>query len=113
MTKYQVQYKPINETTNLPITNKTLELWSGSLNNNGGFNPQYDMILYFKKAIQSGGFSQNDFVRVAGDVWVVYAETDSVKGAMVLAKPLIREYGIENVQVCKIAPCNIEVVFEE
>ena len=113
MTKYQVQYKPINEATNGCITNKSLEVWSGSVNTTGGFNPQHDMILYFKRTATQGAMSSADFSRIPGDFWCVYAETDSIKGAMVIAKILIKEYGSENVQICKIAPCNIEVVFEE
>lgn len=111
MVRYQVQYKPINPITNNPATNTTLNTWNGSTTTTGGFNPNYDMMLMF---IGTNGCSgPNDFKRIDNEVWAVYAVKESIKSAMKEAKPLIQQYGIENVQICKVVQANIDIVFEE
>lgn len=113
MVKYQVQYKPINPVTNNPVTNTALEDWNGSVLTTGGFNPNYDMTLIFTKTATTGAIQISDFKRIESEVWAVYAVKESIKAAMKVAKPLIQEYGIENVQICKVVQANIDIVFEE
>lgn len=114
MVQYQVQYKPINPVTNNCVTNTTLTPWSGASSASGTTDPRYDMaLMYIKSGQQNGNINYNDFKRIDSEIWAVYAVVDSVKAAMRMAKPLIREYGNSNVQICKVAPSNIEIVFEE
>lgn len=111
MVRYQVQYKPVNPITNNPVTNTTLSVWNGSTTTTGGFNPNYDMILMFIGTNGCNGAS--DLKRIENDVWAVYAVKESIKSAMKVAKPLIQEYGIENVQICKVVQANVDIVFQE
>lgn len=113
MVKYQVQYKPINPVTDNPVTNTTLADWSGSVLTTGGFNPNYDMALMFTRTATTGTIQISDFKRIESEVWAVYAVKESIKAAMKVAKPLIQQYGIENVQICKVVQANIDIVFEE
>lgn len=113
MVKYQVQYKPVNPTTNNPATNTALEDWDGVVTTTGGFNPNYDMALMFTRTDTTGTMSAADFKRIDVEVWAVYAVKESVKAAMKVAKPLIQTYGIENVQICKVVQANIDIIFEE
>jgi len=113
MVLYQVQYKPINPVTNNPVTNTTLDPWSGTVTTTGGFNPNYDMALMFTRTATTGTMSSGDFKRIDNEIWAVYAVKESIKSAMRVAKPLIQEYGIENVQICKVVQANIDIIFEE
>lgn len=113
MVSYQVQYKPVNPVTNSPVTNTSIESWDGSVLTTGGFNPNYDMALMFTRTATTGTMSASDFKRIDNEIWAVYAVKESVKSAMKVAKPLIQEYGIENVQICKVVQANIDIVFEE
>ena len=113
MVKYQVQYKPINPVTNNPVTNTTLSEWNGTTTNTGGFNPNHDMALMFIKAGTGGSVNVDDFKRIDSEVWAVYAVKESIKAAMKVAKPLIQEYGVDNVQICKVVQANIDIIFEE
>lgn len=113
MVQYQVQYKPINPVTNNPVTNTTIESWDGTVSTSGGFNPNYDMALMFTRTSTTGTMGVGDFKRIDSEVWAVYAIKESIKSAMKVAKPLIQEYGIENVQICKVVQANIDIVFEE
>lgn len=45
--------------------------------------------------------------------WSVYCNCTSVKEAQVKAKPLIVKLGVNNVQICKIVPSSVQIVFEE
>ena len=113
MVKYQVQYKPINPVTNTPVTNTTLSEWDGKVNTTGGFNPNHDMALMYTKTNPQGNIAVNDFKRIDGEVWAVFAVKESIKAAMKVAKPLIQEYGVDNVQICKVVQANIDIIFEE
>lgn len=113
MVKYQVQYKPINPITNTSVTNTTLGTWDGNVSTTGGFNPNYDMALMFIKTATTGVPQITDFKRIESEIWAVYAVKDSIKAAMKVAKLLIQEYGIENVQICKVVQANIDIIFEE
>ena len=113
MVRFQIQYKPIHPVTNAGVTNLTLETWNGSVSNMGSVNPNYDMLLMYVRTDSQSQLSTGHFVRVPSETWAVYSESDSIKGAMAIAKPLIKQYGISNVQICKIAPCDLEIVFEE
>ena len=113
MVVYQVQYKPINPVTNNPVTNTALAAWDGTVTTTGVFNPNYDMALMFIRTATTGTMSAGDFKRIDNEVWAVYAVKESIKSAMRVAKPLIQEYGIENVQICKVVQANIDIIFEE
>ena len=65
------------------------------------------------EVISSNGMITTDLKRIETDVWAVYCVKESIKAAMKASKPLIQQYGIENVQICKVVQANIEVVFEE
>ncbi|AGF59578.1 hypothetical protein B0P06_006040 [Clostridium saccharoperbutylacetonicum] len=115
MVKYQVQFKPINPVTKKPVTNTTLDDWTGAATSStGGYNTNYDMALMFIKPLNSTGtIVPTDFKKIDGDVWAVYAVKESIKAAMKTAKQLIQTYGIENVQICKVVQANVDIIFEE
>ena len=113
MVKYQVQYKPINPATNSCATNTTLSKWDGTVSSGGTNNPNYDMLLMFRKTDSLGDVTKSDFVRVEQETWAVYAVKESVEAAMKIAKPLMEKYGVDNVQICKIVSANVEIVFED
>ena len=112
MVQYQIQFKPVHPVTNQGVTNKTLENWTGTVAAAGVTNPNYDMALMFMKT-SSSALTVNDFKRIDGEIWVTYAVSDSIKGAMKIAKPLIEQYGVDNVQICKVAPASVQIVFSE
>lgn len=122
MVLYQVQFKPINPTSQKSVTN--LNEWKGGTQLTA--SSDYDCALMFTRKewpTTSGSGSTNhtgcienavtNLVKIPHEIWAVYANADSVKNAMKLAKPLISQYGAGNVQICKIAPSSIEIVFEE
>lgn len=111
MSRYQVQYKPINPATNLPATNTTTSSWDGNVPSYGGVSPNYDMTLMFVRKSTSGNLSRSDFIRIENETWAVYATVDSIKEAIILAKPLIKEYGTDNVQICKAISADTDLVF--
>jgi hypothetical protein len=113
MVKYQVQYKPINPVNNNPVTNRTLEEWDGAVLTTGGANPNYDMALIYTKSNSSSSLQVTDFKRIESEIWAVYAVEESIKSAMKIAKSLIQQYGIDNVQICKVVQANVDIVFEE
>lgn len=113
MVKYQVQYKPINPVNNNPVTNKTLEDWTGAVTTIAGANPNYDMALMFVKQDTGNIKIDKDFQRIESEIWAVFAVKESVKSAMKVAKALIQKYGVENVQICKVVQANVDIVFEE
>lgn len=45
--------------------------------------------------------------------WEMYCDATSVKQAMREAKPLIIKEGVDNVQICKVIPSSVAIVFEE
>lgn len=113
MVRYQIQYKPINPATNNCVTNTTLNAWTGNtVSATGQTNPNYDMLLMFiKTSTNSATLNASDFKRVESETWAVYAVKDSIKEAKIAAKPLIKKYGVDNVQICKIIQAGIEIVF--
>ena len=111
MVKYQIQYKPINPITNDCVTNTTLSPWTGATAISGANNPNYAMLLMFIRTSQTGTLSVTDFKRVENETWAVYAVKDSIKEAMVVAKPLIRQYGVDNVQICKVISSDLNIIF--
>jgi hypothetical protein len=113
MVLYQVQYKPINPVTNNPVTNTTLSTWDGTVSTTGGFNPNYDMMLMFIGTASGSSASVASYKRIENETWAVYCVKESIKAAMKVAKPLIEEYGIDNVQICKVVQANIDIVFGE
>ena len=113
MVKYQVQYKPINPVTNTPVTNTTLSEWNGAVSSSGGFNPNHDMALMYIRTNPQAQIAAKHFTRTDGEVWAVFAVKESIKAAMKVAKPLIQEYGVDNVQICKVVQANIDIIFEE
>lgn len=111
MVKYQIQIKPIHSVTNKPITGREKDKkFIGSEKETGH---DYDLFLYWKKTNFIGVIGNNDICAIPYECWAVYCEVGSIKQAMVIAKPLIAKYGTDNVQICKIAPSDIKVVFEE
>lgn len=113
MVKYQVQFRPINPATKAPMTNTNT--WTGTAN---GIISDKDCILLYKKpswptTSVGSPILAADFEKIPHDVWAVYSHADSIKAAMVIAKPLISQYGVQNVQICKVAPASIDIVFQE
>lgn len=110
MVKYQIQFKPIHPGTNKPITNSNTYS-GGSLTS---LALDYDCILAYTRVSTTGNMSPSaDIKQIPQEIWAVYGSYTSVKEAMKIAKPLISKYGIDNVQICKIAPSSIQIVFEE
>lgn len=97
MVKYQVQFKPVNPTTNSCMTNelpnRSDKIYMCTTPDGASGTPAYGQIPYA--------------------VWAIYTVVESVKKAMLIAKPLIQEYGINNVQIVKVVPASTEIVFEE
>ena len=96
MVKYQVQFKPVNPTTNSCMTNEL---------------PNRSDQIYM--CTTPDGASHPSYSKIPYAVWAIYTVVESVKKAMLIAKPLIQEYGINNVQIVKVVPASTEIVFEE
>ena len=115
MVKYQVQFKPINPVNNQPMTNSYT--FSGGYGNTT--TQDYDSVLmYIKSSFPTTGstagfISPSELRNIPHAVWCVYSTVNTVKQAMTIAKPLIQEYGINNVQIVKVVPASTEIVFEE
>ena len=97
MVKYQVQFKPVNPTTNSCMTNEL---------------PNRSDHIYMCTT-PDGAPGQPSYSTIPYAVWAIYTVVESVKKAMLIAKPLIQEYGINNVQIVKVVPASTEIVFEE
>lgn len=120
MVKYQVQFKPINPVTKAPMTNNNV--WSGASSSTAAND--YDCILYFNRTVWAtdqsdatryrvGWVSVGDLKNVPHAVWAVFAVVDTIKQAMKIAKPLMQQYGVDNVQIVQVVPASTEIVFEE
>ena len=101
MVKYQIQFKPVNPTTNSCMTNQTV-----------GTNVNRSDKIYMCTTAD-GASGTPAYAQIQSVIWSVYAVVESVKKAMIIAKPLIQEYGIGNVQIVKVVPASTEIVFEE
>lgn len=116
MVQYQVQFKPVNPINNKPITNESA--WDGSGSTTAAHD--YDCILYYDRTSWSTGFSQipmnyipnTNLKKIPHIVWCVFSVVDTVKQAIKIAKPLMQEYGIDNVQIVKVVPASTEIIFE-
>ena len=97
MVKYQVQFKPVNPITNSCMTNEL---------------PNRSDQIYMC-ITPDGASGTPSYSKIPYAVWAIYTVVESVKKAMLIAKPLIQEYGINNVQIVKVVPASTEIVFEE
>ena len=111
MVKYQIQIKPIHSVTNKPITGREKDKQLKGVEKETVHD--YDLFLYWKRTSFNGNVGIEHIGSIPYECWAVYCEVGSIKQAMVIAKPLIAKYGTDNVQICKIAPSDIKVVFEE
>ena len=115
MVKYQVQFKPINPVSNTPMQNEKTFVGARSTYANN----DYDCVLmYTKTAFETTGPHTNciyprELQNITHPVWCVYAQVDTVKQAMKIAKPMIQKYGTQNVQIVQVVPASTEIVFEE
>lgn len=119
MVKYQVQFKPINPINNNPITNTSVF----SANDSTTVNTDYDCLLMYTRTSwptdpttlgQTRGYIPLACIKqLVYPTWCVYTQVESVKQAMAIAKPLMQEYGLGNVQICKVVPTSTTIVFEE
>ena len=115
MVKYQIQFKPVNPINNKPMTNESTFV--------GGFGDtttvDYDSVLMYVKTKfptigpTAGWVNTKELQNVTHPVWCVYATVDTVKQAMKIAKPLMRKYGTESIQIVQVVPASTEIVFEE
>ena len=115
MVKYQIQFKPVNPINNKPMTNESAFV--------GGFGDtttvDYDSILMYVKTnfptsgSTAGWVNPIELQNITHPVWCVYAVVDTVKQAMKIAKPLMRKYGTESIQIVQVVPASTEIVFEE
>lgn len=119
MVKYQVQFKPINTITKSPMTNAGN--WSGI--NSSTAAADYDCVLYYTRTswptdsysigIHNGWIPSTSLKNIPHSMWAVYSVVDTIKQAMKIAKPLIQQYGVDNVQIVQVVPASTEIVFEE
>lgn len=119
MVNYQVQFKPINSVNNKVITNESI--FSGL--DSTTINADYDVVLMYTRTSwptnqvelsqKAGYVPAASLKKVDYSVWCIYSVVESVKEAMATAKPLIQEYGVDNVQICKVVPTSTQIVFEE
>lgn len=118
MVQYQVQFKPIHPVSNNPITNNSEFSGVGSYST----STDYDSILMYTRTSWPAGddlyrfngwIPSGNIQKIPYKTWCIYSIVDSVKEAMIVAKPLIQEYGVDNVQICKVVPTSTQIVFEE
>lgn len=119
MVKYQVQFKPINTANNSPITNTSA--WSGVGSSTAAGD--YDCALYYTRTSwptdsdsiwrYNGWVPAANFRKIPHSVWAVFSVADTIKQAMKIAKPLMQQYGVDNVQIVQVVPASTEIVFEE
>ena len=117
MVKYQVQFKPINPVNNSPMQNENTYVGYDSTTANN----DYDCVLmYVRKEwtaidldYHRGYVPHASYKNITHPVWCVYAQVDTVKQAMKIAKPMIQKYGTQNVQIVQVVPASTEIVFEE
>lgn len=110
MVKYQIQYKPPHPVTGKPVTGRTDEEFTGNSDTTG---TDYDMFFMYTRSSFGGYFGTGDIQKIEKECWAVYSNENSLKQAIVVARPLIARYGVDNVQICKVAPISTEIVFEE
>lgn len=100
MVQYQIQLKPVEKDTNICITKDTKDTTDTA-------------VCICKNPTNLTGNWKRIEQKLITDVWTVYAVVDSVKAATAIAKPLMQEYGVDNVQICKVVPASTEIVFGE
>lgn len=119
MVKYQVQFKPINPTNNSPMTNKGN--WTGIASSTAAVD--YNCVLYYARTswpqdsyntgLLTNWIPSASIKRIPHAMWAVFSVVDTIKQAMKIAKPLIQQYGVDNVQIVQVVPASTEIVFEE